>query len=278
MKKRSRTEGLASLFLVILVASFLAAYGCSGGGGDGGSAIQYTGVTTQATVDDTNSDDLTKGAYIGGSSGMMGLGAVSQSGVNDLPRYLNLTQTLQNAIIQVDVNAPEGIVEAGAIIQQSGSLPAGDCSSSTASYVISFNDQTGEFTGTLSFNGYCSEGVTLSGSASFFGDYDDVYGQFDSSFSIPFHTYMEIVGDEATLIVPRPFKPSLNEKIFLMRDGKSEKIRVKGQELYLGEVEDMTDAILLGETPRISLDDSRANVATILALLESARTNKPVTI
>ena len=109
---------------------------------------------------------------------MMGLGAVSQSGVNDLPRYLNLTQTLQNAIIQVDVNAPEGIVEAGAIIQQSGSLPAGDCSSSTASYVISFNDQTGEFTGTLSFNGYCSEGVTLSGSATFSGDYDDVNGQF----------------------------------------------------------------------------------------------------
>ncbi len=87
---------------------------------------------------------------------------------------------------------------------------------------------------------------------------------------------MEIVGDEATLIVPVPFKPGLNEKIFLMREGKSETIKVKGQELYSGEVEDMADAIILGQAPRITLEDSRANVATIRALLESARTNKPV--
>ena len=47
---------------------------------------------------------------------------------------------------------------------------------------------------------------------------------------------------------------------------------MKGQELYLGEVEDMADAIIQGKAPRISLEDSRANVATIVALLESART------
>jgi len=103
---------------------------------------------------------------------------------------------------------------------------------------------------------------------------DDVYGQFDSSFSIPFHVYMEIVGSEATLVIPEPFKPGVNEKIFRVRDGKTETIKVKGEELYLGEVEDMTDAINLGKAPRISLDDSRANVAAILALLESARTGK----
>jgi hypothetical protein len=38
----------------------------------------------------------------------------------------------------------------------------------------------------------------------------------------------------------------------------------------------MADAILLGREPRISLEDSRANVAVIAALLESARTGKPV--
>ena len=105
---------------------------------------------------------------------------------------------------------------------------------------------------------------------------EDVYGQFDSSFVIPFHAYMEIVGSEATLIVPEPFKPGLNGKIFLVRDGKTETIKVKGQELYLGEVEDMADAILLGKSPRISLEDSRANVAVITALLESARTGTAV--
>jgi xylose dehydrogenase (NAD/NADP) len=101
---------------------------------------------------------------------------------------------------------------------------------------------------------------------------EDVYGQFDSSFVIPFHAYMEIIGSEATLIVPEPFKPGFNGKIFLVRDGKTETIKVKGQELYLGEVEDLTDAILLGKKSRISLEDSRANVAAITALLESART------
>ena len=106
----------------------------------------------------------------------------------------------------------------------------------------------------------------------------DVYAQFDSSFVIPFHTYMEIVGSEATLIIPKPFKPDLNEKIFLVRDGKTETVKVKGQELYIGEVEDMADAILLGNAPRVTLEDSRANVAVIRALLESARTNKPVKV
>jgi len=41
-------------------------------------------------------------------------------------------------------------------------------------------------------------------------------------------------------------------------------------------VEDMADAILLGHEPRISLDDSRANVAAISALLESARIGNPL--
>ena len=85
---------------------------------------------------------------------------------------------------------------------------------------------------------------------------------------------MEIVGSEATLIVPTPFKPRLSEKFFLVRNGKTETIKVKGQDLYLGEVEDMADAVLLGKAPRISLEDSRANVATIKALLESASTGK----
>jgi predicted dehydrogenase len=105
---------------------------------------------------------------------------------------------------------------------------------------------------------------------------NDVHAQFDCSFVIPFHAFMEIVGSEATLNIPNPFKPNENEKIYLTRDGKTEAIKIKGQELYIGEVEDMADAILLGKEPRVSLEDSRANVMTITSLLESARTNKPV--
>jgi predicted dehydrogenase len=104
----------------------------------------------------------------------------------------------------------------------------------------------------------------------------EVYGQFDCSFVIPFHAHMEIVGSEATLVIPTPFKPGLNERMFLVREDKTETLKSRGQELYLGEVEDITDAILQGKPLRLSLEDSRANVAALVALLESARTNKSV--
>lgn len=107
---------------------------------------------------------------------------------------------------------------------------------------------------------------------------DDVYAQFDCSVKIPYHVYMEIVGDEATLIIPKPFNPGVNERLYLTRSGKVETIAVKGTGSYIGEVEDMADAILLGKPPRVSLADSRANTAAILALFESAKTGKPVTL
>jgi len=107
---------------------------------------------------------------------------------------------------------------------------------------------------------------------------NNVFAQFDSSFVTPFHTFMEIIGSEGTLNIPKPFKPEVNEKIYLTRGDKTETIKIKGQELYIGEVEDMADAILLGKEPRISLNDSRANVGVISALLESARKGIPVKV
>jgi predicted dehydrogenase len=104
----------------------------------------------------------------------------------------------------------------------------------------------------------------------------DILAQFDSSFVTPFHTFMEIVGSEATLNIPRAFKPATDEKIYLTRGDKPETIKIKGQELYLGEVEDMADAVLLGQPPRISLDDSRGNVAILSAFVESAKAGKPI--
>jgi D-xylose 1-dehydrogenase (NADP+, D-xylono-1,5-lactone-forming) len=80
------------------------------------------------------------------------------------------------------------------------------------------------------------------------------------------------------LNIPRPFKPEENEKMYLTRNDKTEMIKVKGQELYIGEVEDMADAVLLGREPRVSLEDSRGNVQTITSLLEAARTGLPVTM
>lgn len=99
----------------------------------------------------------------------------------------------------------------------------------------------------------------------------EVLFQFDCGFRSQSRSRMVFVGSNATLTVPMPFKPGLKEVIRISRADQVETIEIPGQELYLGEVEDMADGILLGKSPQISLEDSRNNVAVILALLESAR-------
>ncbi len=107
----------------------------------------------------------------------------------------------------------------------------------------------------------------------------DIYAQFDCSFNIPFRASMEVLGVKGRLSVPMPFKPGEKEHIYLTHPHDvTDTITIKGQALYLGEVEDMADAVLLGKPPRVSLADSRGNVAAIQALFESARTGKPVTL
>jgi len=107
----------------------------------------------------------------------------------------------------------------------------------------------------------------------------ELFAQFDCGFRAPFRTHLEIVGSEGTLTVPKPFKPGLDEQIFLARgDEGPQTITIPGQELYAGEVEDMADAILLGKAPRISLADSRGNAAAIVTLLRSAREGRPLEV
>ncbi len=105
-----------------------------------------------------------------------------------------------------------------------------------------------------------------------------VLAQFDCGFASPFRSWMEIVGSEATLSIPNPFKPNHKATVTLTRGDQAEVLHMPGADLYLGEVDDMCDAIQHGRSPRITLADSRANLAAILALLESARTGKAITL
>ena len=105
-----------------------------------------------------------------------------------------------------------------------------------------------------------------------------VLAQIDSSFQSPLRTHIEIVGSDGVIYIPNPFKPDHGEKIILQHGRLMEEITVPDMPLYLGEVEDMADAILDGKSTLISLDDSRGNVATILAFLESAKDGIPVVL
>jgi D-xylose 1-dehydrogenase (NADP+, D-xylono-1,5-lactone-forming) len=105
-----------------------------------------------------------------------------------------------------------------------------------------------------------------------------IHMQFDSSFVTHFDNYLEIIGTQGILNIPHPAKPETDDRMILTRDELVETIEIKSKMLYIYEVEDMADAILLGRAPRISLADSRANIRTILAFLESAQTGKPVNL
>jgi predicted dehydrogenase len=102
----------------------------------------------------------------------------------------------------------------------------------------------------------------------------DVTTQFDCSFITPFRAFMEITGDKGRLTISNPFKPGMREKIYLEREGVTKTIHIKGKELYCGEVEDIENAVLFGKPSRISLGDSKANVAAIEALIQSAQTGQ----
>jgi xylose dehydrogenase (NAD/NADP) len=105
-----------------------------------------------------------------------------------------------------------------------------------------------------------------------------ILAQFDSSFVTLFRTSMEIVGSMATLIIPEPFKPGSKSEIYIRREDGQETLEIEGGELYIGEVEDMYDAIVENKPSRMSLEDSRANIAVILGFLKSAETGKIVKI
>ena len=119
---------------------------------------------------------------------------------------------------------------------------------------------------------------TFAGQLRFVAAGRQVYAQFDSGFRAPFRAHLEIVGSEGTLQAPQPFKPGLAEHLLLRQGDDERSLSIPGQELYAGEIEDMADAVLDGKAPRISLADSRGNVAAIVALLRSAREGVPVPV
>jgi len=101
--------------------------------------------------------------------------------------------------------------------------------------------------------------------------------QFDCGFRAPFRTAIEIVGTNGSIELGSPFKPAGGEWIKIKHGDRVELIESpRADHLYQGEIEDMERAVLDGQPPRISLENSRGNVATILALLESARTGQVV--
>lgn len=170
MRNLIRINGIRKLFFIGLLPVFLFLLACGGGGGgsnSSSSSVTYTGITTQATIDSTNAENIATGAYQGGAiGGAISLGAVQQEQA-ELPAYLNLSLTIEEAIRQMDVSTSTGVADAGAIINQSKTMYG--TGGGNAQYTIQVNDVTGDFSGTIAFNGYTSQATTMTGNFNYSG-------------------------------------------------------------------------------------------------------------
>jgi predicted dehydrogenase len=104
--------------------------------------------------------------------------------------------------------------------------------------------------------------------------------QIEGGFRTPFRSHAEVVGNKGTITLNRPFRADQGEgDLLTVYNGeKREAVPVEDPELYIGEVEDMHDAILNGTPNRVTLAESRGHIATIAALYESAASGKPVQV
>lgn len=199
MRSRLRIRGIGKLFFIFITTSFLLSmYGCGGGGGDGGGAssgITYSGITSQATIDQTNATNIAEGAYEGGQIGgsVGSLGAVQETKI-DRPRCLQLTQAIEKAIRQIDVHAPPRVVASGATASESGTIP-GACGGN-ASYTVQADDTTGAFSGNFTFNNFCSEGTTLNGAATISGTININTEQL-TQFTLTFQSLTGTIGTDS---------------------------------------------------------------------------------
>jgi xylose dehydrogenase (NAD/NADP) len=102
------------------------------------------------------------------------------------------------------------------------------------------------------------------------------YAQISCSFQSPSYSNTDILGTQGVLQMTRPFinLDSPERKLtYISKDGKSQEISIPDEYLYTGEIEDMHSAILDSKPSYYSLEESKRNIKTILALYASASQN-----
>jgi xylose dehydrogenase (NAD/NADP) len=113
-------------------------------------------------------------------------------------------------------------------------------------------------------------GVDLSCSAQL--RYDDGWtGQLFTSFEVPFDERVEIFGSDGALVIRPAFVPYLTgapTRISIRREDRTDEIEVPLSDPYLGEIENMADAILDGVRAEVPLTETRTNIGTLVRIHE----------
>lgn len=171
MKKNLSTIVKLISLTSIMAFGLISFIGCSGGGGGVSSGINYTGVTSQAIIDENNANEIATGSLVGGEIGsnISILGAVSEnSNLTKSPLVFNIASYFQNVIYKIESSTMQSATYLGAIVSESDTI-AGSCGGSF-SISLTADDQTGNFNGSLAFNDFCEPGSTVNGSMNLSGN------------------------------------------------------------------------------------------------------------
>lgn len=144
---------------------------CGGGGGGSDSegdvqpATTYSGVTTQAVLTEVNAMDLAMNSYFAGLTGTVAMGGsyssytVSSKMAPDLPQRQALA-VIRDSIQYIDRNSENRNTRNASAT--GSNTEYGNCGGNI-SVTVNVNESTGDFTGTMSYNSFCQDGVTISG-------------------------------------------------------------------------------------------------------------------
>lgn len=190
---KNRT-GIVWFFLLIWTLSCsLIIFGCGGGssGGSGGSSgtagsgsLNYSGLTTPAVITSANAKTIAANALETRSTmeGFVGISSLSDTGeafeVSYQPYLAGVSQAMKESMAQIDYSAaPDRDIPSA--LETHSKLINGTCGGN-ASFTIQADTDTGDFSGQMAFNGFCVEGVSISGPTIFSGTANLNTGEFES--------------------------------------------------------------------------------------------------
>ncbi|RMF44340.1 MAG: hypothetical protein D6751_09185, partial [Deltaproteobacteria bacterium] len=137
--------------------------GCGGGGGGGGEETAdpgYTGVRTQAVIDDSNAQQLALDAYSGYTTAEP---IVAPLSIDSSPnrQFAPLARVLYKSLPAFDfapTPAPLAVYD-----------EPGICGGTAT---VNYNEGTTTVSGSIVYNNYCDSGIVLNGTITFAGSYD----------------------------------------------------------------------------------------------------------
>ncbi len=152
----------------IMSLALFALAGCGGGGDGGGGTTQitYTGITTQAAITSANGEAVLSSAYSLGEIALLGAAQSQQIDSFGIP-YTRILLSMKQRISEAIQNPDDSRWISAAQRTETRSFN-GDCGG-VMTGTLTYDDQTGSFSGSISFANYCESGLTCSGSANVSG-------------------------------------------------------------------------------------------------------------